>query len=108
MLSAIYDILGNFIGKNLIQLVGNAGRWKVEGFISQPILTRKDRSLQFIRINGRPISNLAISKAIEASYGSQLLKNNFPVLIIDLVGESHWIDFNIHPQKLEIQFQKKR
>ena len=106
MLSAIYDVLGNSIGKNLIKLKGDAGKWKVEGFISKPILVRKDRSMQFIRINGRPVNNLDISKAIEASYSEQLLKSNFPVIIIDLVGEFHWIDFNIHPQKFEIQFQK--
>lgn len=106
MLAAIYDVLGAKIAGELAPVQGMASRWQVEGFISKPILTRKDRSQQYIRVNGRAIKHTALQKAIEEAYGSQLLKSNYPVVILDLKGQSDWVDFNIHPQKSEIQFAK--
>jgi DNA mismatch repair protein MutL len=104
MLSAIFDVLGAEIASELIHVSGNAGRWKVHGYISKPNLSRKDRNFQFIRVNGRIIKNLDLQKSVELAYGSQLLSSNYPVLILDFSGNSDWIDFNVHPQKREIRF----
>ncbi len=103
-LSAVYDILGEKVAKNLVRVEGDAGRWKVSGYVSAPILTKKDRSMQFIRVNGRAVRQNDIQKAVEESYGAQLLKRTYPVIILDIKGENHWVDYNVHPQKTEIRF----
>jgi len=103
-LSAIFDILGEKIARNLVKVEGLAGRWKISGYISSPIICRKDRSLQYISVNGRAIKQKEIQKTIEESYGSQLLKRTYPIVVLDIQGESQWVDYNIHPQKAEIRF----
>jgi len=104
LLSAIFDILGEKIARNLVKVEGLAGRWKINGYISSPIISRKDRSMQYIRVNGRAIKQKGIQKTIEESYGSQLLKRTYPIVVLDIQGESQWVDYNIHPQKAEIRF----
>ena len=103
-LSVVYDVLGADIASNLIHVEGNAGRWAVDGFVSIPSYIRKDRSQQFVSVNGRMVRHSDINKTIEEAYGSRLLKGNHPIIIIKLEGEHEWVDYNVHPQKLEIRF----
>lgn len=105
ILAAIFDVLGNEIASQLIPINGKAGRWDVEGFISIPSLVRKDRSYQFVSVNGRIVKVTELNKAIEAGYGPRLLKGNYPVFVINVKGESRWVDYNVHPQKVEVRFE---
>ncbi|RMG41340.1 MAG: hypothetical protein D6732_02565, partial [Methanobacteriota archaeon] len=107
LLASIFDILGNEVASQLIPLEGMAGRWIVEGYVSVPSLIRKDRSNQFISVNGRIVKVVDINKAVEEGYGSRLLKGNHPVFIVNLKGDNSWVDYNVHPQKIEVRFESK-
>ncbi len=54
--------------------------------------------------NGRSISNLMISKAIEHAYQSQIPKRGFAFAVLDIQVDPVTIDVNVHPQKSEIKF----
>ncbi|MCH8906413.1 MAG: DNA mismatch repair endonuclease MutL [Candidatus Heimdallarchaeota archaeon] len=103
--AAIYDVLGKDIAENLIEFSSKLGNWSVSGFTSKPILTRSDRSVQYLFVNHRMVRNQELQSAIESGYGSQLLRSNYPVFVISLTGDLDEIDYNVHPQKVEIRFK---
>ena len=104
ILSSVFDVLGSDIAGNLVPVKGMVNSWKISGFVSKPILIRKDRKLQFICVNGRPVQHQEIQERIEKSYGSQLMKSSHPVIIINIEGPVNGVDFNIHPRKSESRF----
>ncbi len=76
----------------------------VQGFIGKPTLLKGTRGWQTILVNGRSISNLMISKAIEHAYQSQIPKRGFAFAVLDIQVDPVTIDVNVHPQKSEIKF----
>ena len=76
----------------------------VQGFIGKPTLLKGTRGWQTILVNGRSISNLMISKAIEHAYQSQIPKRGFAFAVLDIQVDPATIDVNVHPQKSEIKF----
>ena len=76
----------------------------VQGFIGKPTLLKGTRGWQTILVNGRSISNLMISKAIEHAYQSQIPKRGFAFAVLDIRVDPAAIDVNVHPQKSEIKF----
>ncbi len=106
LLAVLFDVFGPEITSGLVPIRGNVGYWKITGYISKPILVRKDRKFQYLSINGRLIRNTELVTQIERAYGSQLLKSNYPVIILSLKGDYNLVDYNIHPQKLEVRFRE--
>jgi DNA mismatch repair protein MutL len=104
-LAVIYDVLGHEIAGELVPVKGKTSNWKIDGYISKPNLTRKDRSLQYLSINGRTVRHAELQSAIESAYGSQLMRSSHPIIILNISGSSDAVDFNIHPQKSEIRFR---
>ncbi len=76
----------------------------VQGYIGKPTLLKGTRGWQTILVNGRSISNLMISKAIEHAYQSQIPKRGFAFAVLDIQVDPAAIDVNVHPQKSEIKF----
>ena len=76
----------------------------VTGFIGKPTLLKGTRGWQTILVNGRSISNVMISKAIEHAYQSQIPKRGFAFAVLDIRVDPAAIDVNVHPQKSEIKF----
>ncbi len=104
-LAAIFDVLGHTIASELREIRATAGNWKITGFISESKLIRKDRNLQFININGRPIQHTELQGLIEKAYGSRLMRSSHPVIILSIDGPVDEVDFNVHPRKAEVRFK---
>ncbi|MDH5401744.1 MAG: DNA mismatch repair endonuclease MutL [Candidatus Heimdallarchaeota archaeon] len=105
MLASIYDVLGAETANALVPLNSKIGDWTLQGYISKPIITKKDRSLQYLCVNGRPVRHQELQTSIEKGYGSQLLRSQYPIILLDITGPLDGVDFNIHPQKSEIRFK---
>lgn len=105
ILAAVFDVLGHEIASELREIRATAGNWKITGFISESKLIRKDRNLQFININGRPIQHTELQGLIEKAYGSRLMRSSHPVLILSIDGPVDEVDFNVHPRKAEVRFK---
>ena len=87
-----------------VKLDGIFAGISVKGFIGKPTLLKGTRGWQTILVNGRSISNLMISKAIEHAYQSQIPKRGFAFAVLDIQVDPATIDVNVHPQKSEIKF----
>lgn len=80
----------------------------VEGAISPPGLTRSDRRHLIIGVNGRPVRNQTLYRAVEAAYRSLLPRGRSPLGALDLAVAPDLVDPNIHPAKLEVGIADER
>lgn len=102
-LRAIY---GGTVGDSLIGLdfTDREEEISIKGYISKPSTIRSNRSWQTFIVNGRIVSNRAMSKAIDNAYNALIPKSGYPMVALILEVPQHTIDVNVHPQKSELKF----
>lgn len=100
----ISNLLDESIKDNLISISFTSDIYKVSGFISNTSYYRGNRSLQYLYVNNRYVSNDSITKCIENEYKSLIPNSRFPAFFIFIDTASRNIDVNIHPNKKEIKF----
>lgn len=76
----------------------------IKGYISKPSTIRSNRGWQTFIVNGRIVSNRAMSKAIDNAYNALIPKAGYPMIALILNVPQHTIDVNVHPQKSELKF----
>ncbi len=77
---------------------------QVNGFISKPEFSKKNRSEQFFFVNNRYIKSGYLHHAVMAAYEGLLKEGMQPGYFIYLEVPPNTIDINIHPTKTEIKF----
>jgi len=99
------SIYGGSVGDALLGMDFADEDITIKGYISKPSTIRSNRNWQTFIVNGRIISNRAMSKAVDNAYSSLIPKAGYPMvaLIMDVAPNS--IDVNVHPQKSEIKFE---
>lgn len=103
--TAICDIYGEEIGKDLIEVNQTRGNMTLHGYISRPEIAKANRTYQTLIINGRYVINYMISSAISNVYEDYLMKGKFPLYILCLDLPVDEVDVNVHPNKLEVKFE---
>jgi DNA mismatch repair protein MLH1 len=115
------DVIRSLFGPDLaasllpLQLTGGSGDvsaavpldgplgFKVDGFVSN--LTHIGRrSTLILFINGRPVDQGQLKRAIEAVYVAQNPKANKPWVFLDLQLPLRHVEVNVHPTKKEVGF----
>ena len=104
ILSKIYNI---GVAKNMIDFSGSNDDYKVYGFISVPEETRASKNYIHIFINGRYIKNYVIQNSIIDAYGTLLMKNRYPLCVINIEMDPILLDVNVHPTKQEVRLSKE-
>ncbi|MBI9020532.1 MAG: DNA mismatch repair endonuclease MutL [Verrucomicrobia bacterium] len=77
----------------------------VSGFAGLPQTGRKDRSDQYIFINGRPASAPIIYHAINEAYHAVLARGRHPSAFLFIETPPEFVDVNVHPAKKEVRFR---
>ncbi|MBF0848632.1 DNA mismatch repair protein MutL, partial [Streptococcus danieliae] len=80
LISKVYNFS---IAKNMMELIKENDDYKVSAFISNPEETRSNKSYINIFINGRYIKNYSIQNAVIDAYGTLLMKNRYPIVILN-------------------------
>ena len=104
ILSKIYNMT---VAKNMIDFSGSNDDYKVYGFISVPEETRASKNYIHIFINGRYIKNYVIQNSIIDAYGTLLMKNRYPLCVINIEMDPILLDVNVHPTKQEVRLSKE-
>ncbi|HHY31824.1 MAG TPA: DNA mismatch repair endonuclease MutL [Firmicutes bacterium] len=102
--AAIASLYGATLAKALLPLVAGTGRTSIEGFISPPDLSRANRDMQHVFVNGRPVSAPAVARAIENAYARRLPPGRYPVVFLWISTDPASVDVNVHPAKREVRF----
>ena len=76
----------------------------IEGLLVLPEEAKKNRSGQYIFVNGRPITSLMLSGTLKAAYATSLQTDEFPQFTLSLSIDPERVDMNVHPQKKEVRF----
>ncbi|MEO6572537.1 MAG: DNA mismatch repair endonuclease MutL [Polyangiaceae bacterium] len=97
------------VGEERLEVcLGERGPMRLEAHLAPPERARAGAVALHIFVNGRPVKDRPLARAVAQSYGSVLESGRYPVgvLYIDLPPEM--VDVNVHPQKAEVRFADGR
>lgn len=78
---------------------------RVSGFLMPLSEARRNRRLQFVFLNGRPIEDKLVLRAVRDGYGG-IPTGVHPALFLYLEMEPGLVDVNVHPAKREVRFRR--
>ncbi len=99
------QVLGPDTGKKLIPFSAQNGPMRVHGFTGRPDLQRANSQSLFICVNGRPVWDRLINRAVLSAYESLIPQGKFPAAVIFFELSPDLVDVNVHPTKREVRFK---
>lgn len=78
---------------------------RVSGFLMPISAARRNRRMQYVFLNGRPIEDQIINRAVRDGYGG-FPPGLHPALFLYLEVEPALVDVNVHPAKREVRFRR--
>lgn len=102
----IADLKGRDIAQKLIQMSsGEAPGVSVSGYLMPLAEAKRNRKMQYLFLNGRPIEDKIVLRAVRDGYGG-LPTGLHPVLFLYLQVDPGLVDINVHPAKKEVRFRR--
>jgi DNA mismatch repair protein MutL len=94
--------------EKLAACTGERGPMRIEAHLAPPERARAGAVALHLLVNGRPVRDRPLARAVAQAYGSVLEPGRYPVgaVYIDLPPEL--VDVNVHPQKSEVRFADGR
>lgn len=106
--SAIYSVYGKDFADGLMPVNYELDGIKVKGYISRPVNSRPNRSMQNFFINGRYVRSRTASVALEEACKGSVMVGKFPACVLYIEMSFEAIDVNVHPSKIEVRFINER
>ena len=100
----IAELFGTELAKSLVQVKSSSSDYRLEGYVSNPVFTRSNRSAQYCFINGRFVRDKVVLHATQQGYSHLLPKGQHPALFLYLNMDPKLLDVNVHPSKAEVRF----
>ena len=76
----------------------------VGGFIGGPAMSRSNRQMQLVFLNGRPVDSPVIGHGLREGYHTMLMKGQHPITFLFIQMPPEGFDINVHPAKKEVRF----
>ncbi len=106
-LDRVRHLLGPETASELVELPMTHGNGvSVEGFVLPAIHARKGRRHQCVLLNGRPVEDPVISRALAEGFRGAVADGFHPAAWIWIDLEPHLVDVNVHPAKREVRFHR--
>jgi len=97
------------VGKERLERTeGSRDGVRVEAMLSAPERARAGAGGLHLFVNGRPVKDRALSRAVSFAYGSVLPPGRYPVGVVYVEIDPEEVDVNVHPQKTEVRFARGR
>lgn len=103
----VQDLYGREIAKALIPIHAEANEIEISGYIAGPEYSLGNRSQQFFIINGRVAEADVLKRALNEAYDGLLMKHRHQAYAVVLRLPPQMVDVNVHPQKLEVKFDRE-
>ncbi len=78
---------------------------RVEGFLMPPETARRNKRMQYVFLNNRPVEDKIVARAIRDGYGG-FPTGLHPGYFLYLDVEPALVDVNVHPAKREVRFRR--
>ena len=79
-------------------------QFRLTGLVSHSTLTFGSPEMIKIYVNGRPVYDKVIKKALLDAYTRQITAGEYPFAVLFLEVAPGLVDVNVHPKKLEVKF----
>jgi len=84
------------------------GPMRIEAYLAPPERARPGAVALYVFVNGRPVKDRQLTRAVAQAYGSVLEPGRYPVGVVYLEVPPELVDVNVHPQKAEVRFAEGR
>jgi DNA mismatch repair protein MutL len=85
-----------------IETADGTGSLDLRGILVYPSVTRVSREHVRVAVDGRPVEDSGLRRAVIDGYDSLLAGNEYPVAAIDVRPPADAVDPNVHPAKQEV------
>ena len=104
--SRLARVMGRDTARAMFPFDGRQGDARLSGFLGRPDLDRSRTSGLYLFVNGRPVSDRLLVRAVLEAYRSRLSSGRYPVAVIFLDLDPELVDVNVHPAKAEVRFRR--
>ncbi len=80
----------------------------VTGYVSSPLFTRSNRTMQNFFVNGRSVKNPVCCAALEEAFRNSIMVGKFPACVLNVNLDPALLDANISPAKTEVRFSNEK
>ena len=106
--SCTYSVFGKDFTGGLVETSYELDGIRVSGFISRPVASRSNRSMQFFFLNGRLVKSVTAQAALEQAYKNSIMVGKFPACVLNIYAPLECVDVNVHPAKTEVRFENEK
>jgi DNA mismatch repair protein MutL len=103
----VFQLFGDVLD-DLVAVDGGEGWARVRGFVSRPDRPGAARATVRLFVNGRPVRDRGIARALADAYRQETGRELRGEAILFLEAPTHMIDVNVHPAKTEVRFAEPR
>lgn len=101
----IFQIYGKEVYENLLEVDADLSIGHLSGYIGKPVISRGNRNRQSLFINNRYVKSFMLMKAVQEGYSSFIMQHQFPFFVLKLSLDPATMDVNVHPSKMEVNFE---
>ncbi|MBP5605101.1 MAG: DNA mismatch repair endonuclease MutL [Ruminiclostridium sp.] len=101
---AIYSVFGKQFAMSLIPVDFSLNGISVTGYVSSPLFSRGNRTLQYFYVNGRCVKSVICMTALEEGFRNSIMVGKFPACVLNLTMPPELCDVNVSPSKTEVRF----
>ncbi|HEY1954023.1 MAG TPA: DNA mismatch repair endonuclease MutL [Polyangiaceae bacterium] len=92
----------------LVACRAERGPVRIEAHLGPPERARAGAAALHLIVNGRPVRDRPLARAVAQAYGSVLEGGRFPIGVVYIDLPPDVVDVNVHPQKSEVRFDDAR
>jgi DNA mismatch repair protein MutL len=105
LLDRLGRIMGRDFADNAVPIIADREAVRLSGYAGLPTLSRRQQTMQFLVVNGRPVRDKVLYGAVRAAYRDVLAPDRFPMVALFLDLPLDDLDVNVHPMKTEVRFR---
>lgn len=103
--NVVHVLYGGSVSAQLVDVDFTEGDIRVSGVVGRPAAARSNRTQQSVFVNRRYVVCPMAAKAVEQAFGTLLMTQKFPFLVLNLQLPPEQVDVNVHPNKTQVRFQ---
>jgi len=92
--------------EHLLPVTSRSKDVQIKGFVSEPGQCARNRTHQYLFVNGRAIEDFRLAHAVREAYvqSAGIEKHLHPMFVLFLTLDPILVDVNVHPRKTEVKF----
>jgi len=100
-------VLGSQVGRAMHPVHLETSWLQLDGYFSEPTTTTQGTKGIYLFVNGRFIKDRGLSHACQEAYRGTIEKGRYPYIVMAVDIDPSEVDVNVHPQKIEVRFQRQ-